>query len=909
MTEDAARELLHAVLAWRRGVGDDARTAIEPLVEDAIKAAGGSARVALDHNLREHAPTILDGPGADGPLLLEPLDAAGARYTIDRLHSSGGLGQVWIARDATLGRQVAFKEIRAEHADNPVIFARFLREARITGNLEHPGIVPVYELARHPETGRPFYTMRFVRGITFTQAIADFHRKRHAGSLSPLDLPALLGSLLGVANAIGYAHARGIIHRDLKGDNVILGDFGETIVLDWGIAKRIEESDEEEGQILGTPGFMAPEQASGHVHAVGPRTDVHGLGAILYEILTGQPPFSGKDTAESMRRVIQETPAKPRSIWPEAPAALEAICLKALSKDPEARYAGAPALAEEIRRFLADEPVSVWREPFAKRSARWARRHRTMVAAAVVLVVASLVALVVGNLLLGAKQKEIERQRAQTEANYRLAKGAVDRYLTTVADSPELKAKGLEKLRTDLFGSARGFYETLIGERGTDPGARADLGSANLFLGNIAHQTGESDRAEEAYGKAIDLFETLAREHPEVPEYRSDLIAAVGNLALVFSETGRGAEAEKGYRRAIAFVEGTPGGEEGDARYLEGISNVYDNLGTLLLAQRRMDEGEAAYVKALAARERLQAGAPEDERYRKLLLTSHVNLSSLYASSGRETKAEPHLAKAAEIGEALLTAHPDDPEIATGLAATYNNLGGVDTLLGRLADARKAHEKAMALRERLAAEHPSMIDYQLYLAGSCVNVGELAVRNGDPEGALPNLDRADAVLGEVLAREPRHADARFYAAYSASWRARALDASGHLREGERAWKRAASLNDRGYPTIPAGYARALARRRDFKHALEQARAVEEAEQLPGEVLYDLAATYSLAAAADPKLRDAHAARAMRLLEQARDLGFFQIPGALERAAADSDLRALERLPGWEKLVSGVPSSP
>jgi tetratricopeptide (TPR) repeat protein len=215
----------------------------------------------------------------------------------------------------------------------------------------------------------------------------------------------------------------------------------------------------------------------------------------------------------------------------------------------------------------------------------------------------------------------------------------------------------------------------------------------------------------------------------------------------------------------------------------------------------------------------------------------------------------------------------------------------------------------MVLRERLAAEHPSMIDYQIYLAGSCVNVGELAVREGDYAGAITNLDRADAVLDGVLSREPRHEVARFYAAYSASWRARALDASGHLREGERAWKRAASFNDRGYPTIPAGYARGLARRGDVKRALEQARAVEEAEQLPGEVLYDLAATYSLAAAREPDRRDAHAARAMRLLERARDLGFFEIPGAVEGAASDPDLRALERLPGWEKLVGGVPSSP
>jgi tRNA A-37 threonylcarbamoyl transferase component Bud32 len=156
------------------------------------------------------------------------------RYELTRLHATGGIGRVWLARDCALGRDVALKELRPERADRGPARARFLREARITGQLEHPGVVPVYELGRHPGSQQPFYTMRFVRGRTLSEAAHDYHRKRAAGQAESLDLLALLDAFVAVCNTVAYAHARGVLHRDLKPQNVVLGDFGEVIVLDWG---------------------------------------------------------------------------------------------------------------------------------------------------------------------------------------------------------------------------------------------------------------------------------------------------------------------------------------------------------------------------------------------------------------------------------------------------------------------------------------------------------------------------------------------------------------------------------------------------------------------------------------------------------------------------------------------------
>src|SRR5262249_44147577 len=198
-----------------------------------------------------------------------------------------GVGQVWLVHDADLGRDVALKELRAERARHPAIAARFLREARITGQLQHPGIVPVYELAPGtpgpdggPGAEPPFYTMRFVQGRTLTDAARAYHDKRAAGAAGPLDQAALLNAFVSVCNTIAYAHSRGVIHRDLKGQNVVLGNFGEVMVLDWGFAKLLGRPDEDApppagpeprapathtaaGLVVGTPAYMAPEQAAG----------------------------------------------------------------------------------------------------------------------------------------------------------------------------------------------------------------------------------------------------------------------------------------------------------------------------------------------------------------------------------------------------------------------------------------------------------------------------------------------------------------------------------------------------------------------------------------------------------------------------------------------------------------------
>ncbi|MGQ0634005.1 MAG: protein kinase domain-containing protein [Planctomycetaceae bacterium] len=315
-------------------------------------------------------------------------DDKSPRYRKESLHAEGGIGRVWRAWDEQLEREVALKELRPEIARNRTLVDRFLREARLTGQLEHPGVVPVHELCPARDGQGPFYAMRFLQGQTLKQAIEKYHRDRGDEEADALALVNLLAAFVATCNTLAYAHSHGIIHRDLKGENVLLGDFGEVVVADWGLAKAVGAAEPEtnesgsvaphetnsgltmQGQVVGTPAYMSPEQASGRLELVDHRTDVYGLGAILYEILTGQPPFTGSKTIEVLLAAQRGDLVPPGRIAKNVPEVLEAICLRALAREREARYASASELAREVQgwqesqRQAAEAEVRASRERF-----------------------------------------------------------------------------------------------------------------------------------------------------------------------------------------------------------------------------------------------------------------------------------------------------------------------------------------------------------------------------------------------------------------------------------------------------------------------------------------------------------------------------------------------------------------
>ena len=362
-----------------------------------------------------------------------------ARFEVLRHHAAGGLGIVSIAFDRELNRQVALKEIRTERANDLDSRTRFVKEAEITGQLEHPGIVPVYGLGAYSD-GRPYYAMRFVEGENLSSAIRSFHKNRttneRISGQRAVRFRSLLAKFVTICQAIDYAHSRGVLHRDIKPDNILLGPYGETLVVDWGLAKTIESENASEslksnrasdsapikvrgssssgtldGSAVGTPGFISPEQAMGRIAMLGPATDIYGLGATLYAILTGKAPVSGANANEILEKSKRGELDSVSQHWSSVPTALSEICMKAMSFDESQRYNTCRELAVDVERWLADEPVLAHRETMAELASRFVRKHQTIVTSGAVLLLAS-TALLSASIWFAARL-EGERQTTQ----------------------------------------------------------------------------------------------------------------------------------------------------------------------------------------------------------------------------------------------------------------------------------------------------------------------------------------------------------------------------------------------------------------------------------------------------------------------------------------------------------------
>jgi len=386
---------LAEILVEQKWLLPEDRQHVEYLLKRRMQKADGDARKSLagmPEGLRDALEQIgdagikqsLSGAVPDRRLTtsiqISPADRAEERLSRRGLHSTGGIGHVWLAHDNLLDRDVALKELKADQAGSEINRLRFFREAQITAQLTHPGTVPVYDFVA--DGGRSYYTMKFVKGRTLAEIIAEYHRWRQENSRSGVTtrLVQLLTQFVSICQTVAFAHSRGIIHRDLKSENVIVGDFGEVVVLDWGLAKRLQDEDIQtrpssdeagatmiatdrdlldvsqtmQGEKLGTPAYMAPEQARGEIGLIDARTDVYGLAAILYELLVGEPPFGGSSIVEVLEHVIHDRPAPPGDRVDGIPQELEQICLLGLSKKRDDRPQTAVEMGDQIQAWIAE---------------------------------------------------------------------------------------------------------------------------------------------------------------------------------------------------------------------------------------------------------------------------------------------------------------------------------------------------------------------------------------------------------------------------------------------------------------------------------------------------------------------------------------------------------------------------
>jgi serine/threonine-protein kinase len=763
-----------AVLASWVPAGSETRTGTDPELEACLTVLAGS---------RTAGTTWPGTTGRAAPAAIGTPTSSGLRFRILRSLAQGGLGEVFVARDEELRREVALKAIQGPYAADADCRYRFQLEAEITGRLEHPGVIPVYGLGQD-EWGRPFYAMRLIRGESLKDAIAHFHQGQHAqrdARDGALGLRALLGRFVDVCNAIAYAHSRGVLHRDLKPSNVMLGPYGETLVVDWGLAKAagrpdsVPAIDDETlrpesasatdstlpGAKLGTPGYMSPEQAAGDIDRLGPASDVYSLGATLYTILTGRLPFEGSDVLVALQKVQRGDFPPPRLVNPRVPPALDAICRKAMALRMEDRYAGPRALADDIERWLADESVAAYREPASLRLARWGRRHRSLVAATAVLVATATGALAVSTFLIGreAQRREVERLRA--EENFQQARAAVDQMLTEVAEVELADVPQMQPVRKTLLEKARRFYQGFLDQRRADPLVRREAGRAHLRLGEIHQLLGDQVAGEQALRQGIALLGTSGHGNPADPDARRELARGQDDLGMLLLKAHRFQESEALLRAALELREGQVIAYPASAGDLQSLADARYHLAVLMARlSGRHPEDEAGYRQAVQMQQALVASARDHPEHRRKLARYLNNLGMLLAASGRTREAEEDYREAIAILEPLAAADPPVAADRWQLARSDANLAVLLQATARPDEAEVLNDRACALQKALRADFPEVPDYRHELAKILNNLGLLQQAMNRPQEGVRSFREAIALLEVLVADFPRSPDYR-----------------------------------------------------------------------------------------------------------------------------------------------------
>jgi serine/threonine protein kinase len=793
----------------------------------------------------------------------------------------GGMGVVYKARHIGLNRLVALKMILAGAHAGPADLARFRREAEAAACLQHPNIVQIFEIGE--AEGHPFFALELVAGGSLAPRLDGTPH-------SPQAAARLIETL---ARAVQYAHEQGIIHRDLKPANILLqkseirnpkseisgaSDFGFRIsdfspkITDFGLAKRVADSTgpTQSGTVLGTPSYMAPEQAGGKHRETGPATDVYALGAILYELLTGHPPFKAATPLDTVLQVLTEEPVAPARLQPRLPRDLETICLKCLHKEPRRRYASAAALAEDLRRFLADEPILARPVGRIERTVKWARR-RPALAGLLAVSLAAGIALGIGgfvyqtnlqrsNTQLTAALQQATQEHDRAQAHLEKALTVVDQMLTQVTDDRLANVPEVVELRRRLLGQARDYYQWSLQREDQNPLVRQQTARACFWTAGLHVLVGETREALVFGKEAVDLQSKLVADFPDEPQFRFDL------------------------------------------------SKTYGYLGHAYALNQDIVHAGDAYQKAVALEEELVQSYQDVAEYRAALAGSQTFLGFFY-SFQNPAVAEKHLRAAVDLSDRLVHDHPDVADYQCLLASAYGNLASARVRDGRVSETAECVRKGLALLQPAGREPPRQgRNYTWALGTLKLNEGMLDLGARRLPQAETHLTEGLAAL-EQLAQQTR----------SFPWRlqvAMYYPVLGQLYEQRNQPAKAEETQRKGFEALAqlahdfpaAAFLKPLLEDRRVlmliyplrrgervPETLAEAKELVQRPDLSVLSCYNLACVYALASAAqraEPTAAEANARRALEFLERAEKGRFFRTRANLILLKNDTDLQSL-----------------
>jgi tetratricopeptide (TPR) repeat protein len=774
-------------------------------------------------------------------------------YDILRELGRGGMGVVYQARHHALQRTVALKMLLAGSHASADERQRFRTEAEAVARLQHPGIVQIYEIGDFQ--GLPYVALEYCGGGNLKSKLAG-------NSLPPAEAAHLVEQL---TRAMAVAHQHRIIHRDLKPRNILLADSGAAKIADFGLAKKLDDPGLTHTRVvIGTPNYMPPEQARGDMSAVGPLADVYALGAILYELLTGRPPFVGASTEQVLAQVTGQEPVPPRRLQPQLPRDLETIALCCLQKEPGRRYASAAALADDLRRFQAGEPIVARPVGRLERAWKWARRRPAVasLSAALVLAVAVGFALVTWKWLqerqarelaqlkereaelAGARERQAKEQesaaRKRAEANeareakardeerqakvneskarqeaekqrdlalkyFARAQDAVRQMLTEVSENDDLlkNEPRFELVRKKLLEKALGYYQEFLQEKSNDPALRLATAIAYRDVGAMHGQLGSKEEAEKAHRASVDIVKRLCAEYPREAAYRQELAMDYYNLGLLLLQTGRLPEAERLWLEARDLCEQLAKESPTVSGHWHYLATISSALGNLLRDTSRLPEAETRFRQAIKVNQLLVKEFPTAAEHRDNLAQSCNNLALLLHTTGKLLEAEDLFRQSIKLQQDLAADFPRVAAYRHGVAVACSNLGAMLDEAGRLDEAEKLLRLARDLDLEVVRDFPSVARYRQSLAHSCTNLAYLLRRTGRSQEAEKLLHQALELREQLAAEFPTVVEHRKDLANVCHNFAQLLDDTERFAEAEKLFGQAQVLRQQLVDDYPA----------------------------------------------------------------------------------------------------------
>jgi tRNA A-37 threonylcarbamoyl transferase component Bud32/tetratricopeptide (TPR) repeat protein len=794
-----------------------------------------------------------------------------AGYEILEEIGRGGMAVVHKARQPGIGRVVALKRILAGADARPEELARFQREAKLAASLRHPNLVQVHDYGE--QDGLPYLVMEYVEGGTLATRLAE-------GPMEEGEAATLVATL---AEAVEHAHQVGVIHRDLKPGNVLLANVVAKIA-DFGLARQLGATlHTQPGAVIGTPSYMAPEQALGDPSIVGSPADIYALGAILYECLTGRPPFRAATAMETLVQVRTLDPVPPSRLQPRVPCDLETICLKCLHKEPTRRYESAQALADDLRRFLAGEPIQARPVGLLERLWKWARRKPTSATLIVVAMVTAIGLLVAGawhqHVLseqaerANANEAEARRQKSLVLATFARHHESLDAIYTRLEeDTFRVEDERQRAFRNELAEATLRYYTEVLRHDDPDPEMRLARGQVHVFAGRIHHLLGDAPAARQAFARADQLLGELAAEFPENAEYQCEWAYCLYRTAVLNNRTKEAELAKAGYLRVVEMVAPLVEADPVSARARRLLGLTHAQLARLL-SLRQNRESIHHSCAAVCCWERLLADEPGNNEYRMRLIVS-LRLQLI----GRHFEKQPE-ASAALLRQAEAVALPfrqSPPRYLNDLLALF----------------------ALGEMHRINGSH--------WLIA------------GDQEKALKAFDEGVQVVEAVLRQEPGHRESRLAMQGLYFGRALALERLGRKTEAMRGFDLAiehseAASGGKVNFGLRVFRARVLLRMGETRQAIAEAVALAEKPGIGGEPLRDLAHIFALAvepARRDPSLAEADLAdRALTCLRRCQKEGFFNDPKRVEELRMVPELALLRPRPEFKAFLAELTGKP